>query len=111
MGFSWRGKTSERPIEGESEIAASSSVDGVDPSQEIHIKKLKDQHRFDPFMDIAQLDAIDNAIETGDLEKEAVVETQLIAENSPYAEVRAAVCLPCPLNFSLQLFPSCPFHA
>jgi len=56
-----------------------------------HIKKLRDQHRFDPYMDIEKLDAMDSAIASGDLEKEAAIESSLIAEDSPYAEVRTAV--------------------
>jgi len=59
-----------------------------------HMKKLRDQHRFDPFMDIEKLNAMDTAIASGDLEKEAAVENSLIAENSPYAEVRTAVSNP-----------------
>lgn len=96
MGFSWRGKTSERPVEGvETVIASGYEASGED--QDVHMKKLKAQHRFDPFMDIDKLDAIDSAIESGDLEKEGVVEHQLIAENSPYAEVRAAVSFGAPV--------------
>lgn len=95
MGFSWRGKTSERPIEGEEPTVVSSTGfeanGGADA--DAHMRKLKEQHKFDPFMDIAKLDAIDSAIESGDLEKEGAIEQSLIAENSPYAEVRAAVCL------------------
>lgn len=93
MGLtSWRGKgaVEGQPTEvTESAVTSSYEADGV--NQDIHLKRLKDQHRFDPFMDIAKLDAIDDAIDSGDLEKEAAVEHQLIEEDSPYAEVRAAV--------------------
>lgn len=44
-------------------------------------------------MDIQKLNAIDQAIVSGDLEKEGAAEDHLIGEDSPYAEVRAAVCL------------------
>lgn len=56
-----------------------------------HMKRLKDQHRFDPYMEIEKLDAMDSAIASGDAEKEAAIETSLVLEDSPYAEVRAAV--------------------
>ncbi|KAH8659933.1 Tetrapeptide transporter, OPT1/isp4 [Xylariales sp. PMI_506] len=58
---------------------------------EKHLKRLRAQHRFDPFMDLEKLDAIDSAIETGNAEKEMATEDSLIGENSPYAEVRTAV--------------------
>ncbi|KAL2276762.1 hypothetical protein FJTKL_00427 [Diaporthe vaccinii] len=90
MGFSWRGRSEARPVEPvDSAEATGYEVGGADA--DLHMKRLKDQHRFDPFMDISKLDAIDNVIESGDIEKEAVVEEQLIGEDSPYAEVRASV--------------------
>lgn len=90
MGFSWRGRSEARPVEPvDSAEATGYEVGGADA--DLHMKRLKDQHRFDPFMDISKLDAIDNVIESGDVEKEAVVEEQLIGEDSPYAEVRASV--------------------
>lgn len=94
MGFSWRGRSDARPVEPvDSAEATGYEVGGADA--DLHMKRLKDQHRFDPFMDISKLDAIDNVIESGDVEKEAVVEEQLIGEDSPYAEVRASVsCSP-----------------
>ena len=82
------------------DVAQSPGVEGEDatttPPEQVrnadsHMKRLRDQHRFDPYMDIEKLDAMDAAIETGNLEKEAAVENSLIAENSPYAEVRTAV--------------------
>jgi hypothetical protein len=92
MGFSWRGRSEARPVEPvDSAEATGYEVDGAEA--DVHMKRLKDQHRFDPFMEISKLDAIDNVIQSGDVEKEAVVEEQLIGENSPYAEVRASVSL------------------
>lgn len=92
---SWRSKGAAegQPTEvTESAVTSAYEADGV--NQDIHMKRLKAQHRFDPFMDIAKLDAIDDAINSGDLEKEAAVEHHLIEEDSPYAEVRAAVSRP-----------------
>ena len=77
-------------IVGENDVAI---VSGNIQDADTHIKKLRDQHRFDPYMDIEKLDAMDTAIASGDLEKEAAIETSLIAENSPYAEVRTAVSI------------------
>lgn len=100
MGFtSWRGKGAPEDQTTEvAETAVTSSFEAEETqdneSQDLHIRRLKDQHRFDPFMDIAKLDAIDDAIDSGDLEKEGNLEHNLIGENSPYAEVRAAVCVP-----------------
>lgn len=95
MGLiSWRGKSGpegQATEVAESAVTSSYEVDGE--SQDVHIKRLKDQHRFDPFMDIEKLDAIDEAIISGDPEKEGKVEENVIGEDSPYAEVRAAVCL------------------
>lgn len=86
----------------ESAVTSAYEADGV--NQDVHMKRLKAQHRFDPFMDIAKLDAMDAAIDSGDLEKEAAVEHQLIEEDSPYAEVRAAVSFALALALAHKLF-------
>jgi hypothetical protein len=58
-----------------------------------HLRRVKDQHKWDPFMDIHTIDDIDNAIGTGDAEKEVAVEQSILEEDSPYFEVRASVRL------------------
>jgi len=92
MGFTWRGKTSERPVtEGIAPVASGSDSVGEivgDPDQDL--RKFKKQHQWDPFLEVDKLDAVENAIETGDVEKEAAVEHSLL-DDSPYPEVRASV--------------------
>lgn len=92
MGFSFRGKTSERPVDVHEDEAVSS---GADASQcnppDADLKKFRKLHAFDPYLDISKLDDVDNVLATGDVEKEAVVEEQILAEDSPYPEVRASV--------------------
>lgn len=90
MGFSFRGKTSEQPIDVNETDAVSSGAD-VQTNPEVDLKKFRKLHTFDPYLDIGKLDDVDNVLATGDPEKEAVVEGQLLAEDSPYPEVRASV--------------------
>jgi len=77
-----------------SEVEPTTTPEAV-RNADAHMKRLRDQHRFDPYMDIEKIDAMESAIQSGDPEKEAAVEAQLISEDSPYAEVRAAVCISC----------------
>jgi OPT family small oligopeptide transporter len=94
MGFTWRGKTTERPMaEGIAPVASGSEVGDVQahPDAGEDLRKFKKQHQWDPFLEISKLDAVDHAIQTGDVEKEAAVESSLLDEDSPYPEVRAAV--------------------
>ncbi|KAH6658562.1 Tetrapeptide transporter, OPT1/isp4 [Truncatella angustata] len=57
----------------------------------VHLKRVKEQHKWDPFMDYDKIDAVDAALASGDAEKGAAVEVTLLQEDSPYMEVRAAV--------------------
>jgi hypothetical protein len=97
MGFSFRRKANgaDQPAEaGEVHEVTTTGYEGdsaVAPDADLHLKRLKDQHRFDPYLQDEKLNAIDAAIETGDAEKENAIESSLIGENSPYAEVRNAV--------------------
>jgi hypothetical protein len=98
MGFSFRRKDGEshaQSDEPEVTVVSSGTDNHALEHADLHIRRLKDQHRFDPFLQEEKIDAIDAAIETGNAEKETAVEASLIGENSPYAEVRAAVSL-CP---------------
>lgn len=90
MGFSFRGKTSERPVD-VSEADVVSSGSDIQQNPEADLRKFRKLHAFDPFLEIDKLDAVDNVLATGDVEKEAVIEEQLLTEDSPYPEVRAAV--------------------
>uniref|UniRef100_L2FRZ5 Small oligopeptide opt family n=1 Tax=Colletotrichum fructicola (strain Nara gc5) TaxID=1213859 RepID=L2FRZ5_COLFN len=87
MGFSkWRGKVSERPIVVD---AVATGVDAeVNPDAEL--KKFKKIHKWDPFLDIDKLDVAEEALATGDYEKEKAVE-EALHEDSPYPEVRSSV--------------------
>ncbi|KKY31123.1 putative oligopeptide transporter opt-like protein [Diaporthe ampelina] len=92
MGFSFRGKASDAPVsEGQATGQDASPDQPIDINPEADLKKFKKLHKWDPFMEVEKLDAADNVLRTGDLEKEAAVETSLLAEDSPYAEVRASV--------------------
>lgn len=91
MGFSFRGKTSEQPII-VSEIDQGISSATEPPAADL--KKFRKLHQFDPFLDLDKLETVDNALATGDPEKEAAVEEQLIIDDSPYPEVRSSVRSP-----------------
>lgn len=97
MGFSFRKKIggptvhpTER-VEGATTTGFSNSEEAIEINPEAGLKKFKQLHKWDPFMDIGKLDAADEVLRTGDLEKEAAVETSLLEEDSPYPEVRASV--------------------
>jgi hypothetical protein len=55
------------------------------------LKKFQKQHKWDPFLDIDKLEIVDQAVLSGDIEKEAAVEESLLENDSPYGEVRASV--------------------
>ena len=93
MGFRWRSK---QVIEGtvtEQHDGSSSAVDvGSSHDAEADLREFKKSHKWDPFLDVDRLDAVENVIQSGDVEKQAAVEETLLEEDSPYAEVRTAVC-------------------
>ena len=76
------------------------AVDGSDTLGEdvahadLHLRRVKDQHKWDPFMDFEKIDAVDSALASGDAEKEAAVEQSILQEDSPYLEVRSSVSFP-----------------
>lgn len=55
------------------------------------LRRFRKQHKWDPFLDIDKLDNIDDALDSGNVEKEAAIDESLIQEDSPYPEVRASV--------------------
>ncbi len=93
MGFSWRGKTSERPVSNDAgETTGSEPIDvGAGGVGEPNLRRFKAQHQWDPFLEIEKLDVVDDAIRTGDPEKEAAIGESLLEEDSPYPEVRSSV--------------------
>lgn len=58
---------------------------------EQELRRFRRQHQWDPFLDVDKLDTIDDALASGNTEKEAAIDESLIQENSPYAEVRNSV--------------------
>ena len=93
MGFSFRGKAAEQPVTAVTEADGSSSAVDISAAPQADLKKFRKLHTFDPYLDIDKLEAVDNVLETGDIEKEAAVEEQLIVDDSPYPEVRSSVSL------------------
>ncbi|KAI1841653.1 hypothetical protein JX265_009332 [Neoarthrinium moseri] len=93
MGFSWRGKTNAAPVEGDEAYTSGATyeVGGETVHPEADLKKFKRLHKWDPFLDTEKLDNVDNALASGDVEKEAALEGSLLVEDSPYPEVRSAV--------------------
>ncbi len=92
MGLlSWRGKASEETVSaaGAETVTATGVDGGVNP--QVDLRNFKKHHKWDPFLDLEKLDAVDAVLQSGDIEKEAVVEEQLLLEDSPYAEVRTSV--------------------
>ncbi len=86
MGItSWRGKGSKE------RVTEKVATTGSEVSPERDLRNFKKHHQWDPFLEIDKLDAVDDAITTGDTEKEAAVEDALLLEDSPYPEVRSSV--------------------
>jgi len=55
------------------------------------LRKFKAAHQWDYNLDVDQIEGMNNAVDSGDVEKEANFEHILLEEDSPYFEVRAAV--------------------
>ncbi|RDW92431.1 oligopeptide transporter OPT-like protein [Coleophoma crateriformis] len=55
------------------------------------LRKFQKMHKWDLYLDSDQLNMVDDVVASGDIEKEAALERAVLAENSPYAEVRASV--------------------
>ncbi|KUI63191.1 Sexual differentiation process protein isp4 [Cytospora mali] len=94
MRFSLRGKASDPPHVSEAQSLGgddTSPAEPVDVNPEAGLQTFKKLHKWDPFMDIEKLDAADEVLRDGDLEKEAAVQTSILQDDSPYAEVRASV--------------------
>ncbi|KAG6083040.1 hypothetical protein E4U13_006425 [Claviceps humidiphila] len=58
---------------------------------ERELRRFRRQHQWDPFLDVDKLDNIDDALASGDAEKEIAIDESLIQEDSPYPEVRSSV--------------------
>ncbi|KAH6896503.1 OPT family small oligopeptide transporter [Thelonectria olida] len=88
MGFKWRKGQGTAP---ESDAVTTGIEVGESATPQADLAQFRKSHKWDPFLDIQKLDDVDNALQTGDLEKEAAVQETLIEEDSPYPEVRASV--------------------
>lgn len=90
MGLKNRFRAGKEPVGGPETTGAE-----VLPSQsrnpETELRNFRKQHKWDPFLDIDKLDNIDDALASGNAEKEAAIDESLIQEDSPYPEVRASV--------------------
>lgn len=52
------------------------------------LKQFEKMHRFDPNLPLDELEEVDNALNTDNVEKGAEIEQILAEDNSPYPEVR-----------------------
>jgi hypothetical protein len=92
MGFRF-GKSDAR-VEAEAVTSGAEVLPVESHNVESELRNFRKQHRWDPFLDIDKLDNIDEALASGNVEKEAAIDESLIQEDSPYPEVRASVCPP-----------------
>lgn len=60
------------------------------------LRRFSKQHELDPNLPIEELDAVDDAFNSGNAEKGTELERELFVENSPYPEV-------CPLISTSQI--------
>ena len=58
------------------------------------LKQFEKMHRFDPNMPLDELEEVDIALNTDNVEKGAEIEQILAEDNSPYPEVRLDIRLP-----------------
>ncbi|RYP64832.1 hypothetical protein DL769_006507 [Monosporascus sp. CRB-8-3] len=79
-------------------MESSSSPDSIKPVSEGSgdkilktLQEFEKQHKLDPNIPLQELDTIEASLETGDAKKGSEVEAELVENNSPYPEVRAAV--------------------
>lgn len=70
-------------------LSRQKTVESVSPEGEL--KAFRKQHRYDLFLDNDKLEAVDAALHSGNAEKLKDLDNDLIQEDSPYPEVRAAV--------------------
>lgn len=89
--FRRRGGQTDTFDSGSESTSTGAAPPGVVGNADSELKNFRKQHRWDPFLEVEKLNTIDNAIASGDPEKEAAIDGAIIQEDSPYAEVRAAV--------------------
>ncbi len=91
FGFRKRAEATEAPIDPidgpEPETAEASGID----QRLDQLEKFKKMHQWDYNLDIDQIDTVNAAAASDDIEKKTEIERSLLEEDSPYFEVRAAV--------------------
>lgn len=75
----------------EENTATTTGAEATASGTEGELRRFRTQHKWDPFLDIDKLDNIDDALASGNAEKEAAIDESLIQEDSPYPEVRISV--------------------
>ncbi|KAK7403930.1 hypothetical protein QQX98_010300 [Neonectria punicea] len=90
MGLKWRKDATQHSPENDV-VVTGVEIGGETVNPDADLKKFKQLHKWDPFLDVEKLDDVDRVLETGDVEKEAAVQETLLVEDSPYPEVRASV--------------------
>ena len=80
-------------VAGEPEIAQTTGADNVyDVDQGVdQLKKFKKTHQWDYNLDYEQINAVNKAVNSDDVEKTTNIEHALLEEDSPYFEVRSSV--------------------
>jgi hypothetical protein len=83
----------DKSSEGKNDATATSTaIDaGVAADAARNLKAFKQFHAFDANLPIDELDAVEDALQVGDAEKEVAIERALLEENSPYPEVCPAL--------------------
>lgn len=96
LGFRKRGQDPEAIVShsvhsgSEDAISSSNEKSGTFIDTTVAVDNLKGfskLHHLDPNLPLEELDQVNNALETGDPEKELAVERALVEDNSPYPEV------------------------
>ena len=95
LGFRKRGQDPEvitaRSVHSSEDAVSSSNEKGGEVSDATvavdTLKNFKDIHKLDPNLPLEELDQVDAALRTGDVEKELAIEQALVEDNSPYPEV------------------------
>lgn len=77
----------EDDVKPDMEGSVEGSIEGV-ATGFASLKQFEKMHRFDPNLPLDELEEVDNALETANVEKGAEIEQILAEDNSPYPEVR-----------------------
>ena len=95
LGFRKRGQEPEVTMaqsvhSSEDAVSSSNEKSGEVVDTTVAVETLKDfskMHKLDPNLPLEELDQVDDALRTGNAEKELAIERALVEDNSPYPEV------------------------